>query len=949
VVEKVIQIKGARVHNLKGIDVDIPREQLVVITGVSGSGKSSLAFDTLFAEGYRKFMDSLSTRARQMMEQLPHPEVDYIEGLTPVIAIEQRTGTGANPRSTVATITEIADFARLLWSLCGEVRCPKDGGRIVQRTLDDCLERIFEEPEGSRLMIVAPYMRGKTAVLRTEVPHLRQKGYLRVRIDGEVREIDDPELFGEARGERELELVVDRLVLRPDQRSRLADSLELAFGEGGDRATVLVQSPGGDAWRSLPVSQHLSCEICGTVYPRITPRHFSWDHPDGACPTCGGLGETLQFSPELVVPDPAKSVRNGAIKPWRLGSRRMIIERNARLKQLAEQLPFDPTTPWRDLDPAVQAVILHGAGEREFLFKTKPGNRKPEPARFEGVLADLERTRRETSSDGLRNRLLAYQVRSRCAACDGARLRETSRAVLLDGWSYPRFLQATLVEARGFVEQLDLPGFAEAVSGLLNRVQFLTGVGLGYLSLDRSYASLSGGEAQRVRLGTQVGMGLVGVTYVLDEPTVGLHPANTRDLLRILTGLRDRGSSVIVVEHDPDVIRASDHLLEIGPGAGEAGGELVFQGTVAEAERDRRSHTGAFLSGRAAVERAEPPREPDQGWVAIKGAHEHNLKDIDVQFPIGLLTVVTGVSGSGKSTLVNDILGRAAAFKLNRAREIPGRHRGISGLDAFERVVRVDQEPIGRSPRSNPATFTKIFDDLRRLYAQTPLAKVRGYGPGRFSFNVRGGRCERCQGDGVIRMDMQFLSDVYAECPSCQGRRYNRETLEVRFKGYNIADVLDMTVDEATALFAHQPKLHARLQTLQAVGLGYIRLGQGAPTLSGGEAQRLKLSLELSKSQRSRNLYILDEPTTGLHWIDIQHLMDLLFKLREQGHTLVMIEHNLDVIRLADWIIDLGPGGGNDGGELLHAGPLHALQQAGRSVTRRHIRPGRSEAGFRSG
>ena len=503
--------------------------------------------------------------------------------------------------------------------------------------------------------------------------------------------------------------------------------------------------------------------------------------------------------------------------------------------------------------------------------------------------------------------------------------------------SYDRFLQGTLGESLRFVEQLGLPGFEEAIHGLRHRLSFLNEVGLHYLSLDRSYASLSGGEAQRVRLATQVGMGLVGVTYVLDEPTIGLHPANTKDLLQTLTGLRESGNSVIVVEHDPDVIKASDHLLEIGPGAGEAGGRLVFQGTVEEAMQDRRSQTGAFLSGRASVERSVPMREPEGSWVKVKGAHEHNLKEIEVSIPVGLLTVVTGVSGSGKSTLVNDILGKAAAFKLNRAKEIPGRHRGISGLDVFERVVRVDQDPIGRSPRSNPATFTKIFDDLRKLFAMTPLAKVRGYGPGRFSFNVRGGRCERCQGDGLIRMDMQFLSDVYAECPSCGGNRYNRETLEVRFKGYSIAEVLNLTVDESATLFANQPKLRAKLETLQAVGLGYLRLGQAAPTLSGGEAQRLKLSLELSKSQRSRNLYILDEPTTGLHWVDIQHLMDLLFKLREQGQTLIIIEHNLDVIRLADWIIDLGPGGGADGGEVLHCGPLADLCHSSRSVTRRYL------------
>ena len=700
---------------------------------------------------------------------------------------------------------------------------------------------------------------------------------------------------------------------------------------------MLIQRVAGDPWETLVVSQHHACEICGTVYPPVTPKLFSWDHPEGACPDCGGLGEAMSFSPQWIIPDPSLPVRKGAIKPWRLGSKRMIIERNAILKQLAEQLPFDPTVPWQDLPEETRSIILNGAGDREFLFKTRPGNRKPEPARFAGVISDLEHTRRETSSDGLRTRLLAYQVRSECPGCHGARLRDTARSVLLQGMGYADFMRCSLREAAAFVDSLHLPGFEEAVNGLRSRLRFLNEVGLHYLSLDRHYNTLSGGESQRARLATQVGMGLVGVTYVLDEPTVGLHPANTEDLLRTLEDLRARGNSVLVVEHDPDVIRAANLLVEIGPGAGEAGGEVVFTGTPQAAMESRRSQTGAYLSGRSRVERGVPQKGPGDQWISIRGAHEHNLKNINVDIPVGLLTVVTGVSGSGKSTLVNDILGRAAAFKLNRAKEVPGRHRGLSGLDCFDNVVRVDQEPIGRSPRSNPATYTKLFDDLRRLFAQVPLAKVRGYGPGRFSFNVRGGRCERCQGDGLIRLDMQFLSDVYTECPACRGRRYNRETLEVRFKGYNIADVLDMTVDEATRLLAQQPRLLARLETLQAVGLGYLRLGQAAPTLSGGEAQRLKLSLELSKGQRTRNLYILDEPTTGLHWVDIQHLMDLLFRLREQGHTLVLIEHNVDVIRLADWVIDLGPGGGDAGGELLFAGQVYDLPKAERSVTRRFL------------
>lgn len=935
--DKVIHIKGARVHNLKGVEVSIPRDRLVVITGVSGSGKSSLAFDTLFAEGYRKFMDSLSTRARQLMEQIERPEVDFIEGLTPVVAIEQRTGIGANPRSTVATITEIADYSRLLWSLCGEPHCPDDGGHIIKRSLDDCMERIFSEPAGSRLIIIAPYMTGKISVLRSEIPHLKQKGYVRIRLDGEIMELDYPVLPGGDNRDHQLDLVIDRIVLNPDQSSRLADSLELAFSESGNRAIVMLQEDRDSEWREIPVSQHFACETCGKVYLPPTPKFFSWDHPDGACPACGGLGETLQFQPELVVPDPTLSLRKGAIKPWRLGSRRMIIERNAILKQLAEQYPFDPKAPWQDLPNEVRQAVLFGTGDRTFLFKTKPGNRKPVESTFEGVLADLVNTRRNTSSDGLRNRLLLYQTSSRCMECDGARLSAYSRSVLLKGTGYHEFLRLSTRDALEFVHSLQLGGFKEATDGLASRLKFLNEVGLHYLTLNRSYASLSGGESQRVRLATQVGMGLVGVTYVLDEPTVGLHPENTRELLNSLTGLRDRGNSVVVVEHDPDVIHAADHLIEVGPGAGNAGGEIVYEGTVRDAMNDKNSLTGAFLSGRRAIERSVSVASPGGDWLVVRGARENNLKNLQVEFPVGLLTVVSGVSGSGKSTLVNGILGKTAAFRLNRAREIPGLHDRVDGLESFDRVIRIDQDPIGRSPRSNPATFTKILDDLRRLYCQIPLAKVRGYKPGRFSFNVRGGRCERCQGDGAIKMDMQFLSDVYTQCPSCHGRRYNRETLEVRFRGYNIADALEMTVDEAIQLFAHQPRLLAKLQTLQAVGLGYIRLGQSAPTLSGGEAQRLKLSLELSKSQNCRNLYILDEPTTGLHWVDIQHLLDLLFKLREQGHTLIMIEHNKDVIRMADWLIDLGPGGGDAGGELLYCGPVAGLSHAERSLTRRHI------------
>jgi excinuclease ABC subunit A len=955
-----IHIKGARTHNLKNLELRLPRNAFTVICGVSGSGKSSLAFDTLYAEGYRKYIESLSTRARQVLEQMPRPEVDFIHGLGPVIAVEQDAGAGHNPRSTVGTVTEVADYARLLWSLAAEARCPEDGGAIVRRSLDDWVESLLGQyaARAPRAVLLAPWMEAKPSVLRGEIPSLRQRGWERVRVGGEILRLDDFEEELKGREAVAVELVVDRLVLRADQRSRLADSLELAFREGEKRALLLVEeaaAPGG--WAEVPLSQDLSCEVCGRLYAPLTVKSFSWNHPHGACPTCGGVGLTLQFAPELVVPDPSLPVKKGALKPWRLGSKRMIIERNAQLRQLAEQLPYEAETPWEELPAEVRDTLLHGAGERLFAFKLRPGNRKPELMPFPGVLADLERTRRETSSEGLRARLMAYQVSQECRDCEGRRLRPESRAALLDGLAFDTFMDLPLSGAWAWMldfrerhreaGRLRVRGqLEEVVDGLESRLRFLCEVGLGYLSLGRGYHTLSGGEGQRVRLATQLGMGLVGVTYVLDEPTIGLHPADARRLLGTLLGMRDRGNTVVVVEHEDIVVRAADHLVEIGPGAGEHGGHITFEGLPAEAEADPRCLTGAFLSGRQGLEKTARTRVPGTDRLTVRGATAHNLKGIDVSFPVGLLTCVAGVSGSGKSTLVNDVLGRAAAFKLNRAKEIPGPHQRIEGLEHFERVIRVDQEPIGRSPRSNPATFTKLFDELRKLFAQCPLAKVRGYGPSRFSFNVRGGRCERCQGDGQIRLDMQFLADVYTECPSCHGARYNRETLEVRYRGLNIAEVLDLSVDEALRVFARHPKIQPRLETLHSVGLGYLRLGQAANTLSGGEAQRLKLSLELGKRLTGRTLYILDEPTTGLHWVDVQKLMDLLFKLRDAGvegasgggNTIIVIEHHLDVLRLADWVVDLGPGGGVEGGELLFAGPPERLRAEGASLTAAALR-----------
>ncbi len=943
-----IHVKGAREHNLKNLELRIPRGKLVVITGPSGSGKSSLAFDTLYAEGYRKYMESLSTQARQVLEQLKRPDVDFIHGLSPVLAIEQRTGNGS-PRSTIATVTEIADYARLLWALQGEQRCPKDGCRVVQRSLDDNVQRVLTEAAGERIVLLAPFMRARPSVLREELPRLRQRGFQRVRINGEICNLDDPKSVPGGTAEVAVELVVDRLVAAADQRSRLADSLELAFREGRDRVLVLAQKTADQPWRELPLSQSLACECCGDVFEKLTPRHFSFNHTEGACPTCGGLGRSLRFVPELVVPDPSKSVREGAIKPWRLGGKNLIIKHNAILKQLAEQLPFDADLPWKDLPEETRRVLLHGAGERLFAFKLRR-MREARATPFAGVLPLLEQSWRETDSEGFQARLTTFMISGDCPECHGSRLNARSSAVLLSGHRIPQFFALDIAGAHAFAdtlvrEQGNNEAVRDVVTGIQQRLHFLRETGLGYLTLDRDYNTLSGGEAQRVRLATQLGMGLMGVIYVLDEPSIGLHPHDNQKLLETLTELRDRGNTVVVVEHDEETMRLADELIELGPEAGVEGGHLLFQGTPAEcaALPAKRSRTGAYLSRKLQVSKEAKTRKPDDAWLTIRAAREHNLRDVDARFPIGLLTCVTGVSGSGKSTLVNDVLAAAAARKLNGAKTLPGKHRSIENLDFFEKLVQVDQEPIGRSPRSNPATYTKLLDLLRDLFAQVPLAKVRGYKANRFSFNVRGGRCERCQGDGVIKLDMQFMADAYAPCPSCGGRRFNRETLEVLFHGKSIADVLDMTVREAMQLFRNIPRIMDKLETLNAVGLGYLALGQSATTLSGGEAQRLKLSLELSKRQQGQTLYILDEPTTGLHWTDIQNLMDLLFRLRDAGNTVIVIEHNLDVINLADWIIDLGPGGGSAGGDIVFAGSRSELLKAEASLTgqalRRYVRP----------
>ena len=924
-VDTSIRIKGARENNLKDIAVSFPRGKLIGVTGVSGSGKSSLVFDVLAAEGHRKYVESLSPKARQALEKVRRPDVDYVEGLSPVLSIEQISAGSSGPRSTVATATEIADYARLLWATAGQPFCPKDGGKVEKKTLDDAIALIMAQGTGKRMILLAPYITAKATVLREELPGLERRGFQRIRIDGQIKRLDDRNVIPEKSKGREIsvDIVVDRLRLEASSRSRLADSLELAFKEGSERAIALIEEEEG--FKGINLSQSYSCEVCGANYPSLTPRFFSWNHPDGACETCSGLGEVLRFREDLVIQDPCLTLNKGAIKPWRYGSRKMITLRKNILKALSEQYSFDLKVPWVDLPDEVKNFLLLGDDQREFELKLQVGRGKAKKQVFPGVFQDLQETIRNTSSESLRAKLLTCQYGSKCPDCQGGRLSSYARNVKLAGQTMDKFLSLPVGKAWKFIKgkasrdhrclQVE-----DALNGLKQRLGFIEQVGLGYLTLDRSYRSLSGGEAQRSRLATQLGMGLVGVTYALDEPSVGLHPADHGRLLQVLEGLRDKGNTVIVVEHDADTLHACDHLIEIGPGPGEIGGSLCFEGSVLSCLQDKKSKSGPFLAGIEKVEKEVKDKKPGKVNLLVKGARANNLQNIDVSFPLGLLSVVCGVSGSGKSTLVNEVLAKSAAYELHRSKQLPGAHGGIDGLQHFEQVVRVDQSPIGKSPRSNPATFVKLFDLLRKLFSQCSLSRVRGYSPGRFSFNLPGGRCERCKGDGMVKLDMQFLADVFVECESCQGKRYNRETLEVRYRGRNIAEILAMSVSEAKEVFSKHPAVLAKLETLDAVGLGYLKLGQPANTLSGGESQRLKLSLELSRRQTGKVLYLLDEPTTGLHWLDVQKLMDLLFKLRESGHTLIVIEHNLDVIRLADHVIEIGPSGGEQGGELVFQG-----------------------------
>lgn len=923
-----IHIKGARVHNLQNVEVRIPRYQLTVITGVSGSGKSSLAFDTLHAEGSRQYLESLSTKARGQLEALPRPDVDFIQGLSPVIAIAQRGAGGSTPRSTVATVTEIADHARLLWSVSGERRCARDNGLIRRRSLDDCLLPLLALPEGTRLMLTATVRRDRPSALLESLADLSRRGYTRFRVDGEVGTTEETEGRLTGRQERQLDVVVDRVVVGPEGRSRLADSLELAFREGNRRCVVLAEAAG--VWREISLSLALSCEICGETHEPLTSRELSPNHPRGACPTCDGVGSVLAFVAALAIPDPTLSLNEGAVKPWKLGTRKMLIRRNAQARALAEALAIDLDTPWEKLSPDIQSALLHGTSTRLLLLPPLKG-RKPIEAVWAGMFAELTTCFRTTTGESLRQRLLAFQSATPCPTCDGRRLAPAALGLRLAEANLADFLALRIPEALSFVKAITplaaVQPAEEARRGLEQRLGFLAEAGLDYLTLDREFGSLSGGEAQRVRLASQLGIGLVGVTYVLDEPSVGLHARDHGRLIDTLCRLRDLGNTVVVVEHDREMVAAAQHLIEMGPGAGSEGGQVVFAGTVAAAQRDPQSRAGGWLSGKIQASGPKPLPKPKE-WLKVRGAHEHNLREVDAAFPVGRLTVVCGVSGSGKSTLAIDILGAVAARRINRARIVPGRHRGIEGLERFTAYTLIDQEPIGRSPRSNPATFAGLLDPLRDLWAATPLARTRGYGPGRFSANVRGGRCEACSGAGSVALDMQFLGEALIECPSCSGKRFNRETLEVRFKGLSVADALALSVSEASVIFRNQPRLAERLKTLEDVGLGYLKLGQPAPTLSGGEAQRLKLAADLARREHAGRLYILDEPTTGLGADDVERLLALLFRLRDAGATLIVVEHHLDVVRAADWTLELGPAGGPEGGQLVFAGTPAELAQA---------------------
>ena len=943
-----IVISGAREHNLKDVDLELPRDALIVITGLSGSGKSSLAFDTIYAEGQRRYVESLSSYARQFLGLMEKPDVDSIEGLSPAISIDQKT-TSRNPRSTVGTVTEIYDYLRLLWARIGTPHCPECGEEITGQTQEQIVDRLMTLADGTKFMVMAPVVRGRKGEYGKLLDQMRLEGYSRAKINGELRRLDE-EISLDKKYKHDVSIVVDRLVMKTDLRRRLSESVEAAAGLAAGLIEVeIVDDPksagsGSEAEQAGSVmlfSEQFACLNCGTSIPELEPRIFSFNSPHGACDRCHGLGFQRVIDPELVVPDPTLSLAEGALQPWNRGIsaywKRLIAS-------VAESYGVDVDNPWSKLKPEEKEIFLYGTGdERHHVsYTNRFGRRRSYKVRFEGIVNNLQRRYEETDSESNRERIESYMAEQPCPACKGARLRPESLAVKVGGLSIAEYSDLSAHAASEWIRELEMTETERAIARLIvreitERLSFLENVGIGYLSLSRSARTLSGGEAQRIRLATQIGSHLVGVMYVLDEPSIGLHQRDNEKLIATLDRLRDLGNTVIVVEHDEGTMLAADHLVDLGPGAGEHGGHVIAAGTPKQVAKDPSSLTGQYLSGKKKIEVPEERREPS-GTLVVRGAREHNLKDVDVMIPLGVFCCVTGVSGSGKSTLVNETLHHSVANRLHQAKLRPGAHDGVDGLSQIDKIINIDQSPIGRTPRSNPATYTGLFDHIRQIFTQTQESRARGYKPGRFSFNVKGGRCEVCKGDGQIKIEMHFLPDVYVPCEQCHGKRYNRETLEVRFKGKNIADVLEMAVEEAVEFFENVPKIARRLRTLNDVGLGYIRLGQPATTLSGGEAQRVKLATELSKVATGDTLYILDEPTTGLHFADVQRLLEVLGRLVDAGNTVVVIEHNLDVIKTADWLVDLGPEGGEGGGEIVATGTPEEVAAVNGSYTGRFLR-----------
>ncbi len=931
-----IIIKGAREHNLKNVNLIIPRNKLIVMTGLSGSGKSSLAFDTIYAEGQRRYVESLSSYARQFLGQMEKPDVDYIEGLSPAISIDQKT-TSRNPRSTVGTVTEIHDYLRLMYARIGVPHCPKCGKPIQQQTVDQIVDQILALPERTKLMILAPVVRGRKGEFVKMLEDMTKQGYVRARIDGELCELSDPPKLVKNK-KHTVEIVIDRLVVRPDIQQRLTDSLETAMklAEGLVVASVI------DGEDTL-FSQNYACPDCGISIGELAPRMFSFNNPYGACPTCSGLGMLMKIDPAIVIPDRSLSLNQGAIQVSGWNSGEFDSMAHTYLTALAEQYGFSLDTPVKDLPESAVNILLYGTnGEKVKIHYTRGDGGGTFSAPFEGIVTNLERRYRETNSDAMKSLYEGYMSQVPCPDCAGKRLKKESLAVTIKERNIAEISDLSVRDCRAFFDGITLTERERIIAHQIlkeiqSRLGFLTDVGLGYLTLSRSAGTLSGGEAQRIRLATQIGSGLVGVLYILDEPSIGLHQRDNRRLLNSLKGLRDLGNTLIVVEHDEETMLDADWIVDVGPGAGIHGGEIVAEGTPDEIMANPASLTGQYLSGKKFVPIPTSRREPS-GWLTIRGARTNNLKNIDVKLPLGVITCVTGVSGSGKSSLVNEILYKSLSKTLNRSRQRAGAHDGIDGVEQLNKIIAIDQSPIGRTPRSNPATYTGLFDMIRDVFAATPDAKARGYKPNRFSFNVKGGRCEACSGDGIIKIEMHFLSDVYVPCEVCKGRRYNRETLEVRYKGKNIYEVLEMTVDEALEFFRPIQKIARKLETMRDVGLGYVKLGQPATTLSGGEAQRVKLATELSRQATGRTIYVLDEPTTGLHVADVERLIQVLDRLAESGNTVVVIEHNLDVIKTADWIVDLGPEGGDGGGTVVVTGTPEEVAECEQSFTGQYLK-----------